>query len=93
MVKKEEKTTQQIEDTAKKEEEPDYVEALEFDKFCDSSRFIYRKGIIALLFGQDVYTPSTILCRIWIDPKSAKEFCNELADFIKIYEKKYGVIE
>lgn len=77
----------------RKKEEPEYVETIEYEKFCDFYSFTYNKGIISILLGQEVYTPAKVVCKIWIDPQSLKEFSADLASLVKEYEKRYGKIE
>ena len=77
----------------KEHEEPEYVEAIEFEKFCDYTTYTYNKRIISILFGQEVYTPTKVVCRIWMDPMSMKELHADLSDLVKTYEKRYGKIE
>ena len=77
----------------KEQTEQEYVEAIEFEKFCDYNTYTYRKGIISLLFGQEVYTPTKVVCRIWMDPVFVKDLRDGLSDLVKAYEKRYGKID
>lgn len=76
-----------------KEAKPKYVEAIEYEKYCDLLFTNYKKGVFALCFAQGIDSPPKLLVRIWTDAGALKIFVEGLREIIKEYEKEHGKIE
>ena len=77
----------------KLEQKPEWVEEIEYEKYCDDFVVIYKKSMFALDFGQGIFEPSKMFARIWLDPREIKRLNEFLQEQIKEYEKKHGKIE
>ena len=78
---------------AKKEEEEKYVEAFEYEKYCDIVFMNRKRGMFMLCFGQAIHTPPKLVTKIWMDASAFKTFYEGLKDFVKEYEKEFGEIK
>lgn len=79
---------------AKKEaEEEEYVEAFEYEKYCDIVFLNRKRGMFVLCFGQTIFTPPKLVGKIWMDARALKNFYEGLQDYLKGYEKEFGKIK
>ena len=79
----------------RKKKEKEWIEAFEYEKFCDDFVLSFKKGMFAIDFGQRIFAPepSRMFVRIWMDPLSMKALTEFLQERIKEYEEKFGKIE
>lgn len=77
----------------KEEAKPTYVEAIEYEKYCDVVFLNRKKGMFALCFAQGINTPPKIVARIWMDAVALKTFSEGIQEFIQDYEKEFGKIK
>lgn len=77
---------------AKKPEE-EFIDAYEYEKFCDALTMNFKKGMFVLMFGSSTDKPIKLTAKIFVDSFMLKDFSNFIKDQIKEYEKKYGEIK